>query len=101
MPIFSIGHGTRPINELLDLLKKYDIAWLADVRTIPYSKFNPQYNRESLHHSLKNADIHYVYLGDSLGGLPMDPSCHNIRHSFPSFPAPKRHLNISGNTYHE
>jgi len=78
MPIFSIGHGTRPINELLDLLKKYDIAWLADVRTIPYSKFNPQYNRESLHRSLKNAGIHYIYLGDSLGGRPMDPSCHDI-----------------------
>ncbi|HVU57410.1 MAG TPA: DUF488 domain-containing protein [Puia sp.] len=73
MPIFSIGHGTRPIHELLALLKKYDIAWLADVRTIPYSKFNPQYNRESLHRSLKNDNIQYVYLGDSLGGRPPAP----------------------------
>lgn len=51
MPVISIGHGTRPINELLDLLKKYDISWLADVRTMPYSKSNPQCNRESLHRS--------------------------------------------------
>lgn len=78
MPTFSIGHGTRPINELLDLLKKYDIAWLADVRTMPYSKFNPQYNRESLQRSLKNENIHYLYLGDSLGGRPLEPSCHDL-----------------------
>ena len=78
MPIFSIGHGTRPIHELLALLKKYDIAWLADVRTVPHSKFNPQYNREPLHRSLKTENINYVYLGDSLGGRPSDPSCHDI-----------------------
>lgn len=78
MPIFSIGHGTRPINELLSLLKKYDIAWLADVRSQPYSKFNPQYHREALHRSLTSVNINYVYLGDSLGGRPHDPSCHDI-----------------------
>src|SRR5882757_347440 len=77
MPIFTIGHGTRPINELLGLLKKYDIDFLADVRSQPYSKFNPQYNRESLHRSLTRADIRYIYLGDTLGGRPQDPSCHD------------------------
>jgi uncharacterized protein (DUF488 family) len=77
MPIFTIGHGTRPINELLGLLKKYDIDHLADVRSQPYSKFNPQYNRESLHRSLNQADIKYIYLGDTLGGRPQDPSCHD------------------------
>jgi len=77
MPIFTIGHGTRPINELLDLLKKYGIDYLADVRTQPYSKFNPQYNRESLHCSLNQQNIKYIYLGDALGGRPQDPSCHD------------------------
>ena len=77
MPIFTIGHGTRPINELLGLLKKYNIDYLADVRSQPYSKFNPQYNRESLHRSLNQADIKYIYLGDTLGGRPQDPSCHD------------------------
>jgi len=77
MPIFTIGHGTRPINELLDLLKKYGIDYLADVRTQPYSKFNPQYNRESLHRSLNQQNIKYIYLGDALGGRPQDPSCHD------------------------
>lgn len=77
MPIFTIGHGTRPIQELLDLLKHYDIACLADVRTQPYSKFNPQYNREPLHKSLNEKNIKYIYLGDSLGGRPADPSCHD------------------------
>ncbi|MES1249109.1 MAG: DUF488 domain-containing protein [Chitinophaga rupis] len=78
MPIFTIGHGTRPIRELLDLLRKYDIDYLADVRTQPYSKFNPQYNRESLYRSLHQQNIRYVYLGDALGGRPHDPSCHDI-----------------------
>ena len=77
MPIFTIGHGTRPTQELIDLLKRYDISYLADVRTQPYSKFNPQYNRESLHKSLNEQDIKYIYLGDSLGGRPQDPSCHD------------------------
>jgi len=78
MPIFTIGHGTRPIDELLSLLKKYDIGYLADVRTQPYSKFNPQYNREPLHRSLNQQNIKYIYLGDTLGGRPQDPSCHDI-----------------------
>jgi uncharacterized protein (DUF488 family) len=77
MPIFTIGHGTRPINELLDLLKEHDIGYLADVRTQPYSKFNPQYNRESLHRSLNQQNIKYIYLGDALGGRPQDPCCHD------------------------
>lgn len=77
MPIFTIGHGTRPINELLDLLKKYGIDYLADVRTQPYSKFNPQYNRESLYRSLNHQNIKYIYMGDALGGRPQDPSCHD------------------------
>ena len=77
MPIFTIGHGTRPIHELLDLLKRYDIGYLADVRSQPYSKFNPQYNRESLHKSLNEKNIRYIYLGDSLGGRPQDPGCHD------------------------
>lgn len=78
MPIFTIGHGTRPIRELLDLLRKYNIDYLADIRTHPYSKFNPQYNRESLHRSLHQQNIRYIYLGDALGGRPQDPSCHDI-----------------------
>jgi uncharacterized protein (DUF488 family) len=77
MPIFTIGHGTRPIAELLDLLDKFAIGYLADVRSQPYSKFNPQYNRESLHRSLNQQNIKYIYLGDSLGGRPQDPSCYN------------------------
>lgn len=77
MPIFTIGHGTRPITEFLDLLRTYGIDYLADVRSQPYSKFNPQYNREALHRSLNNQNIKYIYLGDTLGGRPQDPSCYN------------------------
>jgi uncharacterized protein (DUF488 family) len=78
MPIFTIGHGTHSITDFLDLLKKYHIDYLADVRSLPYSKFNPQYNREALHRSLNQQSIKYIYLGDALGGRPQDPSCYNI-----------------------
>jgi uncharacterized protein (DUF488 family) len=77
-PIYTIGHGTRKISELLDLLKKFSIDFLLDVRSRPYSKFNPQFNREDLAASLAHNGIKYVYMGDTLGGRPSDPSCYKV-----------------------
>jgi uncharacterized protein (DUF488 family) len=60
----------------LDLLEGYSIRYLADVRSRPYSRYNPQFNREALAVSLETRGITYVYLGDMLGGRPEDPSCY-------------------------
>lgn len=66
--IYTIGHSTRPIADFIDLLRSYQIEMLIDVRTIPKSRFNPQYNGESLNSVLKDSHIRYQHL-TKLGGL--------------------------------
>ena len=66
--IFSIGHSNHPIGHFLGLLVRHGVTALADVRTTPYSRFNPQFRREALAASLHEADIAYVFLGEELGG---------------------------------
>lgn len=66
--IYTIGHSTRLIKSLLEILNEYEIEQVVDVRTIPYSKFTPQFNKEALTESLKSARIVYVHMKE-LGGL--------------------------------
>lgn len=77
LPLYSIGHGNRTREELLELLERYGIKFLIDVRTVPYSKYQPQYNREDLTTYMQDHNIRYVYMGDALGGRPKDTSCYN------------------------
>lgn len=74
--IYSIGHGNKNIEIFIKELKSFGIQYLIDIRSKPYSKHNPQYNREELKISLEKERIKYVYLGDKLGGLPNDLSCY-------------------------
>ncbi len=76
-PLYSIGHGRRPIEDFIALLKKYGITHLADVRSIPLSRFNPQYNRNRLQGSLAENHVAYLFMGDELGGRPKEASCYN------------------------
>ena len=75
--IFTIGHGTRPLPTFLHLLEQYSIEFLIDVRSIPYSSFNPQYRQPEFVTALRAAGFRYIYMGNSLGGRPTDPSCYN------------------------
>jgi len=74
--LYSIGHGTRPEQDFMDLLKHYHSKYLVDVRSLPRSRFNPQFNRKALEHSLAHLNVKYVFMGDTLGGRPDDPSCY-------------------------
>ncbi len=74
--IYSIGHGNKKIEEFLNELQSFKVSYLIDVRSSPYSKYNPQFNQPSLKIELQSSGITYVYLGDSLGGLPSDRSCY-------------------------
>lgn len=76
-PLFTIGHGSRKIEDFVALLKTFGIKYLIDVRSKPYSKFNPHFNQEELNIHLENHSIKYVFMGDNLGGRPNDPSCLN------------------------
>jgi len=65
--IFTIGHSTHPIDEFVGLLKAHGIQAVADVRTIPKSRHNPQYNEVDLKESLRKASIRYRHV-PKLGG---------------------------------
>ncbi|SDI56021.1 Protein of unknown function, DUF488 [Bradyrhizobium sp. Rc2d] len=67
-PFFTIGHATRAIEEFIELLQGSSITYLADVRTVPRSRTNPQYNRDTLPQSLAAVSIGYEHIA-SLGGL--------------------------------
>jgi uncharacterized protein (DUF488 family) len=77
IPLYTIGHGTRPAEEFVKLLRTYTITYLIDVRSRPYSRYNPQYNRERLQQFLQQHGITYVFMGDTLGGKPKDPLCYD------------------------
>lgn len=65
---FTIGHSTRTLDELIGLLRTHGVTLLVDVRTVPRSRTNPQFNHETLSVSLETADITYIHL-PGLGGL--------------------------------
>jgi len=73
--ILTIGHSTHPLNHFIALLRKHQVTALCDVRSQPYSRRNPQFNRESLKESLRESGIVYLFLGEALGGRSKDPSC--------------------------
>jgi uncharacterized protein (DUF488 family) len=66
--IYTIGHSTHSMEEFLALLKRVSIEAVADVRSTPYSRRQPQFNRDSLCQVLVGEDIAYVPLGAELGG---------------------------------
>lgn len=67
-PFFTIGHSTRSVPELADLLRESQVEHLVDVRTIPRSRTNPQFNRDSLPDALAPFQIGYEHFAE-LGGL--------------------------------
>ena len=66
--VWTIGHSTRPIDEFIGLLRAHQIGLLVDVRTVPRSRYNPQFNRDTLAQSLRDAGLRYRHLPE-LGGL--------------------------------
>ena len=75
--IYTIGHSKHPIDRFVALLQQHAIDALADVRSTPYSRFNPQFNKEKLQTALAAAGIRYVFLGEELGARTKDPSCYD------------------------
>ena len=64
----TVGHSTRPLDELVALLRAFDISVLVDIRTIPRSRHNPQFNGDALRAALRSRRLRYVHLSE-LGGL--------------------------------
>ncbi len=74
--LYTIGHSNGSIERLIGLLQQHSITAVADVRSQPYSRFNPQFNREVLAGSLKESRLEYVFLGNELGARSDDPQCY-------------------------
>lgn len=68
MKIFTIGHSTHPLEEFVAMLKSNDVRRLVDIRTVPRSRHNPQFEQTVLSKSLPENGIEYVYMSE-LGGL--------------------------------
>lgn len=66
--IFTVGHSTRSFEELVEILRAHGVERLVDVRTIPRSRHNPQFNRETLSKALHNRHLSYRHM-KALGGL--------------------------------
>jgi len=75
--LYSIGHGNKTIEKFIHELKQFNIEYLVDVRTTPFSKWNPHFNQNDLQFMLKEHNIGYIFLGDKIGGLPSDKSCYS------------------------
>lgn len=75
-PVFTIGHSNLEIGRFVALLKQHGIQAIADVRSSPYSQYNPQFNRELLQKSLQEHGISYVFLGQELGARRAERECY-------------------------
>jgi len=74
--LFTIGHSTHTSERFVDLLRMHEITAVCDVRSDPYSKFNPQFNHETLQTEWKRHGVAYVFLGKELGPRSNDPNCY-------------------------
>jgi uncharacterized protein (DUF488 family) len=83
--IYTIGHSDHTIAELSDLLKRYHVARVVDVRSQPYSRWAFRFNRETLAQALKRADFAYTFMGDSLGGRPDDQAMYDPGEERPNY----------------
>ncbi|MBV8458539.1 MAG: DUF488 domain-containing protein, partial [Acetobacteraceae bacterium] len=68
--VLTIGHSTQPLRNFLTVLKNAGVTAVADVRSFPFSRRVPQFNRDELCAALKECNIKYVFLGEELGGRP-------------------------------
>ena len=79
--LYSIGHGHKSIEEFIEELNSFKISYLIDVRTVPYSKWNPEFNQENLKRDLnKYCQIRYDWWGNPesdsyIGGRPLSTEC--------------------------
>ena len=85
MTIYTIGHSDHSISEFIELLRRYGIALVVDVRSQPYSRWMHQFNRELLTHDLQKSKIAYHFMGDRLGGRPDDPSLYDLGQERPDY----------------
>ncbi len=76
VPIYTIGYGARTVEQLIAILSVRRIAYVIDIRSAPYSRYKPDFNKDALEREIRAYQIRYTYMGDTLGGRPNDPDCY-------------------------
>ncbi|MBG6073432.1 MULTISPECIES: DUF488 family protein [unclassified Polaromonas] len=74
--VYTVGHSTHSMDRLIEILKSNEISEVVDVRSQPYSRFQPQFNRSDIEGPLRAAGIGYLFLGQELGARSNDTSCY-------------------------
>jgi len=74
--VMTIGHSTHQLSEFLTLLRQSRVTAVADVRSVPASRYTPQFNQHSLEKALCEGGIKYVFLGEELGARTKDSTCY-------------------------
>ena len=72
--VLTVGHSNHPLETFVALLQRHGVTTLADVRSAPYSRFNPQFNRKALEDRLETIGIEYVFLGTRPRWAPRRPA---------------------------
>jgi uncharacterized protein (DUF488 family) len=75
MIVYTIGYGGRAIGDFLELLRQRGVTLLVDTRSLPYSRFRPDYRKKTLQEQLEAVGIAYRWMGEALGGKKVDPAC--------------------------
>lgn len=75
--LLTLGYGNRQLDDVLALLVAHEVRYLIDVRSVPYSRFNPVFSKDNLATTVEKAGVRYVFMGDALGGRPNDRSCYD------------------------
>lgn len=73
--VMTIGHSNHELEIFLDLLQDNDVSTVADVRSVPYSRYRPHFNKAALEGSLKERGMEYLFLGREFGARVDDPAC--------------------------
>ena len=76
-PVLTIGHSNHESDVFVALLRKHGVDVVVDVRSAPYSRYLPHFNKDHLQETLRAAGIDYVFRGQELGGQPADRACYN------------------------
>ena len=74
--VWTVGHSNQTLDDFVALLRRHEITAVTDVRSTPFSRFTPQFNKDALQRGLKATGIKYVFLGRELGARSDDPTCY-------------------------
>ena len=75
--LYTIGHSDHSVEEFVGLLARYQITTVIDVRSQPYSRWVPQFDKQALAEELAQQGLEYLFMGDTLGGRPEDPTLYD------------------------